>query len=224
MRVLVIEDEPGIAQFIRQGLNEAGYAVDVASDGQAGLDYALAAEYDVIVLDIMLPQLDGLQVLRQMRSRIKTPVLLLTARDTVEDRVKGLDAGADDYLFKPFAFPELLARLRALLRRPPLQLDTILQVADLEMDVANREVRRAGRSIELSPREFSLLEYLMRHPRQVLTRSQITERIWNFDFYGDSNVVDVYIGYLRRKIDNGFDRPLLHTVRGVGYRLSADDG
>lgn len=224
MRVLVIEDEPGIAQFIRQGLNEAGYAVDVASDGQAGLDYALAAEYDVIVLDIMLPQLDGLQVLRQMRSRIKTPVLLLTARDTVEDRVKGLDAGADDYLFKPFAFPELLARLRALLRRPPLQLDTILQVADLEMDVANREVRRAGKSIELSPREFSLLEYLMRHPRQVLTRSQITERIWNFDFYGDSNVVDVYIGYLRRKIDNGFDRPLLHTVRGVGYRLSADDG
>ncbi|MBE9015269.1 response regulator transcription factor [Chroococcidiopsidales cyanobacterium LEGE 13417] len=222
MRVLVIEDEPGIAQFIRQGLNEAGYAVDVASDGQAGLDYALAAEYDVIVLDIMLPQLDGLQVLRQMRSRIKTPVLLLTARDTVEDRVKGLDAGADDYLFKPFAFPELLARLRALLRRPPLQLDTILQVADLEMDVANREVRRAGKSIELSPREFSLLEYLMRHPRQVLTRSQITERIWNFDFYGDSNVVDVYIGYLRRKIDNGFDRPLLHTVRGVGYRLSAE--
>lgn len=224
MRVLVIEDEPGIAQFIRQGLNEAGYAVDVASNGQAGLDYALAAEYDVIVLDIMLPQMDGLQVLRQMRSRIKTPVLLLTARDTVEDRVKGLDAGADDYLFKPFAFPELLARLRALLRRPPLQLDTILQVADLEMDVANREVRRAGKSIELSPREFSLLEYLMRHPRQVLTRSQITERIWNFDFYGDSNVVDVYVGYLRRKIDNGFDRPLLHTVRGVGYRLSADDG
>lgn len=222
MRVLVIEDEPGIAQFIRQGLNEAGYAVDVASDGQAGLDYALATEYDVIVLDIMLPQMDGLQVLRQMRSRIKTPVLLLTARDTVEDRVKGLDAGADDYLFKPFAFPELLARLRALLRRPPLQLDTILQVADLEMDVANREVRRAGKSIELSPREFSLLEYLMRHPRQVLTRSQITERIWNFDFYGDSNVVDVYIGYLRRKIDNGFDRPLLHTVRGVGYRLSAE--
>ncbi|MGL4622977.1 response regulator [Chroococcidiopsis sp.] len=222
MRVLVIEDEPGIAQFIRQGLNEAGYAVDVASDGQAGLNYALAAEYDVIVLDIMLPQMDGLQVLRQMRSRIKTPVLLLTARDTVEDRVKGLDAGADDYLFKPFAFPELLARLRALLRRPPLQLDTILQVADLEMDVANREVRRAGKSIELSPREFSLLEYLMRHPRQVLTRSQITERIWNFDFYGDSNVVDVYIGYLRRKIDNGFDRPLLHTVRGVGYRLSAE--
>lgn len=223
MRVLLVEDEPGIAQFIRQGLNETGYAVDVAKDGQEGLDYALAAEYDVIVLDIMLPQMDGLMMLRSLRSHgLKTPVLLLTARNEVEDRVKGLDAGADDYLFKPFAFPELLARLRALLRRPPLQLDTILRIADLEMDVANWQVRRAGKLIDLSPREFTLLEYLMRHPRQVLTRSQITEHIWNFDFYGDSNVVDVYIGYLRRKIDRGFDQPLLHTVRGVGYRLSTD--
>lgn len=223
MRVLLVEDEPGIAQFVRQGLAEAGYAVDVAPDGPSGWDYALAAEYDIIVLDIMLPEMDGLQLLRQLRSeRIKSPVLLLTARDRIEDRVKGLDAGADDYLAKPFAFTELLARLRALLRRPPLQGDTILRVANLEMDVANREVFRDGQRIDLSPREFTLLEYFMRHPRQVLTRDRITEHIWNFDFYGDSNVVDVYVGYLRRKIDRGFNPPLLHTVRGVGYCLSVE--
>jgi DNA-binding response OmpR family regulator len=221
MRVLVVEDEPGIAQFIRQGLSEAGYAVDVAYDGQEGLDYAFVAAYDVLVLDILLPKLDGLRVLRALRDRgIKTPVLLLTAKDTVEDRVRGLDVGADDYLVKPFAFPELVARLRALLRRPPLQMDPILRFGDLEMDTARREVRRGGRLIELSPREFTLLDYLMRHPRHVLTRTQIAEHVWNFDFFNDSNVVDVYIGYLRRKIDRGFDRPLLHTVRGVGYRLS----
>ena len=223
MRVLVLEDEVGIAQFISQGLTEAGYAVDMTNDGQSGLDYALAAEYDIIVLDIMLPQMDGLQLLRKLRSQgIKTPVLLLTARDAIEDRVKGLDAGADDYLSKPFAFPELLARLRALLRRPYLQQDTILKVGDLEMDVATREVRRAGKTINLSPREFTLLEYFMRHPRQVLSRTQIIEHTWNFDFYENSNVIDVYVGYLRRKIDQGFDKPLLKTVRGVGYRLSAD--
>jgi len=221
MRVLVVEDEPGIAQFIRQGLSEAGYAVDVAHDGHEGLDYAFVAEYDVLVLDILLPKLDGLRVLRVLRDRgVKTPVLLLTAKDTVEDRVRGLDVGADDYLVKPFAFPELVARLRALLRRPPLQMDPILHLGDLTMDTARREVRRGGRLIELSPREFTLLAYLMRHPRQVLTRTQITEHVWNFDFFSDSNVIDVYIGYLRRKIDRGFARPLLHTVRGVGYRLS----
>ena len=221
MRVLVVEDEPGIAQFIRQGLSEAGYAVDVAHDGQEGLDYACVAEYDVLVLDILLPKLDGLHVLRVLRDRsIKTPVLLLTAKDTVEDRVRGLDVGADDYLVKPFAFPELVARLRALLRRPPLQMDPVLHLGDLAMDTARREVRRGGRLIELSPREFTLLEYLLRHPRHVLTRTQITEHVWNFDFFSDSNVVDVYIVYLRRKIDRGFDRPLLQTVRGVGYRLS----
>jgi len=221
MRVLVVEDEPGIAQFIRQGLREAGYAVDVAHDGQEGLDYAYVAEYDVFVLDILLPKLDGLDVLRALRARgVKTPVLLLTAKDTVEDRVLGLDSGADDYLVKPFAFPELVARLRALLRRPPLQMDPVLHLRDLEMDTARREVRRSGRLIELSPREFTLLEYLMRHPRHVLTRTQLAEHVWNFDFFSDSNVVDVYIGYLRRKIDRGYDRPLLQTVRGVGYRLS----
>ena len=224
MRVLVVEDEPGIAQFIRQGLSESGYAVDLALDGQTGLDYARCANYDIMVLDIMLPGMDGLQLLKELRSKSqKTPVLLLTIRDTVEDRVKGLDAGADDYLVKPFAFDELLARMRALLRRPPLQIDTILQVGDLEMNIAQHEVRRAGQLISLSPREFTLLEYLIRHPRQVLTRSQIIEHNWNFEFEGDSNVVDVYIGYLRRKLDNGFAYPLIRTIRGVGYQLSAEE-
>jgi heavy metal response regulator len=224
MRILVIEDEPGIAQFVKQGLSEAGYAVDVVYNGRKGLDYALAADYDAVVLDIMLPQMDGLQLLRTLRARgRKMPVLLLTARDAVDERVRGLDAGADDYLIKPFAFAELLARLRALLRRPPLQTETIVRVADLELDTARHEVRRAGRPIDLSPREFAVLEYLMRHPRQVLTRTQITEHVWNFDFYSETNVVDVYIGYLRRKIDRGFQPPLIHTVRGVGYRLSTEE-
>jgi DNA-binding response OmpR family regulator len=225
MRILLVEDDAGIAQSIHQGLVEVGYVIDVVGDGKTGLDYALISEYDILVVDIMLPVMDGLQMLRQLRSEeIKTPVLLLTARDAVEDRVKGLDAGADDYLAKPFAFSELLARLRALLRRPPLQVHSILQVADLEMDISTRTVQRAGLRIDLSPREFTLLEYLMRHPRQVLTRNQILEHTWDSDFYGDSNVVDVYIGYLRRKIDQGFELPLLQTVRGVGYRLSADHG
>ena len=223
MRVLVVEDESSIARFVRQGLSEAGYAIDLAWDGQEGLDYALAVEYDAIVLDILLPKMDGLRLLHELRERgRKTPVLLLTARDTIEDRVAGLDSGADDYLVKPFAFPELLARLRAVLRRPPLQVDPILRAADLELDTARREVRRAGRLIELSAREFALLEYLLRHCNQVLTRTQIGEHVWNFDFYNESNVIDVYIGYLRRKIDQGFEPSLLHTVRGVGYRLSAE--
>ncbi len=223
MRVLVVEDEPGIAQFLQQGLSEAGYAVDLVGDGTEGLDYAVAAQYDAIVLDILLPGIDGLSLLRHLRAKgATTPVLLLTARDAVEDRIAGLDSGADDYLVKPFAVPELLARIRALLRRPPLQAGTVLQVADLEMDTARRDVRRAGRTIELSPREFMLLEYLMRYPRQVLTRTQIVEHIWNFDFDSDTNVIDVYIGYLRRKVDRGFDSPLIHTVRGVGYRLGLE--
>ena len=221
MRILVVEDEAGVAGFVEQGLTEAGYAVDVARDGSEGLEYALGFEYDVMVLDIMLPKMNGLDLLYEIRDkRVKAPVLLLTARDGVDDRVKGLDVGADDYLVKPFAFPELLARIRALLRRPPLQSGNLLSMNDLEMDVTQREVRRAGKKIELSPREFSLLELLLRHPNQVLTRTQIVEHVWNFDFYGDTNVVDVYIGYLRRKIDSGFVPPLIQTVRGVGYRLS----
>lgn len=223
MRILVVEDESSIAQFILQGLSEADFVVDLAHTGPEGLDFALAAEYDLIVLDIMLPGLDGLSLLRQLRKKGYTvPVLLLTARDKVDDRVAGLDAGADDYLTKPFAFPELLARVRALLRRPPLQTGTVLRLADLEMDTVQREVKRGGRLIDLSQREYTLLNYLMRHPRQVLTRTQIAEHIWNFDFVSDSNVVDVYIGYLRRKIDRGFTVSLIQTIRGVGYRLSAE--
>ena len=223
MRILIVEDEAGVAGFVEQGLKEAGYAVDVARDGADGLEYALSFEYDSIVLDIMLPKMNGLELLREIRDRrIKAPVLLLTARDRVDDRVRGLDVGADDYLVKPFAFPELLARLRALLRRPPLQSGNLLEMGDLEMDLTQREVRRGGKRIELSPREFSLLELLLRHPNQVLTRTQIVEHVWNFDFFTDTNVVDVYIGYLRRKIDRGFDAPLIQTVRGIGYRLSEE--
>jgi heavy metal response regulator len=221
MRLLIVEDEPGVAGFLEQGLKESGYVVDVARDGLEGLEYALAHEYDAIVLDILLPKMNGLQMLAEMRAkRVKSPVLLLTASDGVDDRVRGLDLGADDYLVKPFAFPELLARIRALLRRPPLQSGNLLTMNDLELDVAQRQVRRAGKRIELSPREFSLLEFLLRHPNQVLTRTQIVEHVWNFDFYSDTNVVDVYIGYLRRKIDHGFDPPLIQTIRGVGYWLS----
>jgi DNA-binding response OmpR family regulator len=224
MRVLVVEDEASIANFVRRGLYETGYAVDVACDGEEGLAYALVAEYDVLILDIMLPRMDGLEMLGELRRRgVKVPTLMLTARDTVEDRVEGLDAGADDYLVKPFAFPELLARIRALLRRPPLQTDAVLSIADLEMDTVARQVRRCGHVIDLSPREYAVLEYLMRHPNQVLTRTQIGEHVWNFDFYNESNVVDVYIGYLRRKIDRASDIPLIQTIRGVGYRISADE-
>jgi DNA-binding response OmpR family regulator len=221
MRLLIVEDDPGIAGFVRQGLTEAGYAVDVARDGREGLDFGLSAEYDVFVLDIMLPGMDGLALLRELRRQgRKTPTLLLTARDDIDDRVNGLDAGSDDYLVKPFAFPELLARIRALLRRPPLQTDPLLQVGDLTLDPARREVRRHDRLIDLGPREYAVLEYLMRHPHQVLTRTQIGEHVWNFDFYNESNVVDVYVGYLRRKLSAEGEPPLIHTVRGAGYRLS----
>lgn len=222
--MLVVEDEPRISGFLNQGLAEAGYAVDIAQDGEEGLAYASISEYDAIVLDIMLPKVDGLALLRELRNKgIGTPVLLLTARDALDDRIRGLDTGADDYLVKPFAFPELLARLRALLRRPPLQTGAVLCIGDLEMDVARREVKRGGRPVKLSPRELSLLEYMMRHPDQVLTRTQIAEHIWNFNYYGASNVVDVYVGYLRRKIAGGDGSTLIHTVRGVGYRMSVQD-
>jgi len=222
MRVLVVEDELNVCNFLNQGLREVGYAVDVAQDGEEGFSFISVSQYDAVILDIMLPKKDGITLLREIRNLgIATPVLMLTARDALEDRVRGLDVGADDYLVKPFAFPELLARLRALLRRPPLQSETALRVGDLELDVARREVKRGGVQIELSPREFSLLEYLMRHPGQVLTRTQIAEHIWSFDYLGSSNVVDVYIGYLRRKIVGGDNRQLIHTVRSVGYRMSA---
>jgi len=223
MRVLLIEDEPGIAQFIYKGLREANYVVDIAKDGKEGKDYILGSDYDIIILDIMLPKIDGLQLLEIIRGeKILTPVLLLTAKDTVQDRVTGLDKGADDYLVKPFAFSELLARLRSLQRRPPMQIENIFQLGELSMDLAKREVRREGKLIELSPLEFRLLEYLLRNANQVLTRTQIGEQVWNLDFYTNSNVVDVYVGYLRRKLERGFDSPLIHTVRGVGYILKAE--
>lgn len=224
MRLLLVEDEEGIGRFICQGLREAGHTVDWATDGVAGSEYARSADFDAIILDIMLPGMDGLHLLRELRrDEIQTPILCLTARDTTEDRVRGLNMGADDYLVKPFDFSELLARIHALLRRPPLQIPNVLRVADLEMDTVRRMVRRDGQTLELSQREFMLLEYLMRNAGQLLTRTQIGERVWGFDFYNESNVVDVYIGYLRRKIDKGKTPSLIKTVRGIGYRLSADD-
>jgi DNA-binding response OmpR family regulator len=225
MRVLLVEDDIGITMFIQQGLTEAGFATDVVANGREAIEYAMAAEYDLILLDVMLPLLDGISVLKSLRQKgLQTPVLLLTALDTVHDRVLGLDAGADDYLTKPFDFTELLARMRALLRRPPLQTDVLLQVGDLVMDTTQRLVKRAGRLIDLSPREYSLLEYLMRNPNHVLSRTQIAQHVWSFDFYGDFKVIDVYIGYLRRKIDKNESSSLIQTARGVGYWIRADHG
>lgn len=225
MRILLVEDDVGITMFIQQGLTEAGYATDVAANGREGIEYALAADYDLILLDVMLPLLDGINVLRTLRQQgFQTPVLLLTALDTVQDRVLGLDAGADDYLIKPFDFTELLARMRALLRRPPLQADVLLQVGDLVMDTTQRVVKRGDRLIQLSPREYSLLEYLMRNQNHVLSRTQIAQHVWSLDFYGDYKVIDVYIGYLRRKIDRSESTSLIQTVRGVGYWIRADQG
>jgi DNA-binding response OmpR family regulator len=221
MRVLVVEDERKVASFIRQGLEEEGHTVEVAGDGLTALDLVLASPaYDLVVLDVMLPRLDGFSVLRKMRDqRVPTPVLLLTARDTVPDKVAGLDLGADDYLTKPFAFDEFLARVRALLRRGQSSAPPVLRVADLTLDPATREVRRAGRTITLTTREYALLEYFMRSAGRVLTRPMIAEHVWGLDFDAESNIIDVYIGYLRRKIDADGQPPLLHTVRGAGYVL-----
>ena len=222
MRVLVVEDEERIAEFIRDGLNEHGYAVDVARDGGEALDWADIAEFDLIVLDVMLPVRNGLDVCRTLRSRgLRTPILMLTARDAVEDRVTGLDSGADDYLVKPFAFAELLARLRALARREPQVRSALLRVGELTMDTATREVSRAGVVIDLTTKEYSLLEYLMRHPDQVLTRTMIAEHVWNYDFDNATNVIDVHVKNLRRKIDGNSGARLIQTVRGAGYRISA---
>jgi|SRR5215831_17781796 len=220
MRLLVVEDEGGIAGALRQGLVESGYAVDLASDGIEGRDYALSADYDVILLDILLPRLDGLALLRELRRRgLSVPILLLTARDAIDDRVAGLDAGADDYLVKPFSFSELLARLRALLRRPVLQVANRLATGDIIMDLAARTVTRGEKEIPLTPREYAMLEYLLRHPGQALSRSQIAERVWSWEFHGETNIVDVYIGYLRRKLDEGRAASIIETLRGYGYRL-----
>jgi len=220
MRLLVIEDEQKVANFIKQGLEEEGYAVDHAADGANGLQMALEGLHDVIVLDVLLPKLDGLGVLQQLRQEnVTTPVLLLTVRATIEDKVLGLDAGADDYLTKPFAFEEFVARVRALLRRRADTAPPILQVADLALDPARRVVSRGDQKIDLTPREFALLDYFMRNPGRVLTRTMIANRVWDYTFDAATNVIDVYVNYLRKKIDSGHDDKLLHTVRGVGYVL-----
>ena len=220
MRVLLVEDEKRISDFIRNGLSEHGYAVDVAPDGGEALDWANVAEFDLVILDVMLPVRDGFEVCRTLRARgMKTPILMLTARDAVEDRVLGLDSGADDYLVKPFAFAELLARLRALTRREPELRKSVLEVGGLALDTMTREVTRDGNQIELTTKEYALLEYLMRHPNQVLSRTMIAEHVWNYDFDNVTNVIDVHIRNLRRKVDDPFPVRLIHTVRGTGYRL-----
>ena len=223
MRLLVVEDEKKVASFIKQGLEEEGYAVDVALDGEKGLEMALDRVHDLVILDISLPKRDGLQVLKKLRQqRVNIPVLLLTVRATIEDKILGLDAGADDYLTKPFAFQELVARVRALLRRRAEAEPALLQVADLILDPARRVVSRGGEKIELTAKEFALLEYFMRNPGRVLTRTLMIEHVWNYDFDTMTNIIDVYVAYLRKKIDSGREPKLIHTVRGVGYVLKAE--
>jgi two-component system OmpR family response regulator len=224
VRVLIVEDDKDVASFIQQGLSQEGWNVDVAHDGKDGLFLATTEQYDALIVDRMLPGVEGLTLIRTLRaSQNETPALILSALGEVDDRVKGLKAGGDDYLTKPFAFRELLARLEVLVRRAgnagnaP---ETHLQIADLELDVLKREVKRAGKLIDIQPREYQLLEFLMRHRDQVVTRTMLLEGVWNYHFDPQTNVIDVHISRLRAKIDKGFDKPLLHTVRGAGYRMS----
>jgi two-component system OmpR family response regulator len=220
VRLLVVEDAVRMARLLERGLREEGYAVDTAPNGEDAVWFGTENPYDAIVLDLVLPDLDGFEVCRRLRAAGQwAPVLMLTARDAVEDRVRGLDAGADDYLTKPFALPELLARLRALVRRGPHERPPVLVVDDLTLDPASRLVRRGDQTVSLTPKEFALLEYFMRHPGEVLTRTRLIEHVWDFAFEGDSNVVEVYVRYLREKIDRPFKRQSLETVRGIGYRL-----
>jgi two-component system OmpR family response regulator len=223
MRVLVVEDDLKMAALLRRGLSEEGLSADVARTGDDALWMAAATEYDAIVLDVMLPGADGFEVCRRLREAGRwAPVLMLTARDAVEDRVEGLDAGADDYLTKPFSFAELLARLRALARRPPLERPVVVEVGDLKLDPSTRQVWRDGTEIDLSAKEFALLETFMRRPGEVLTRYQLLEHCWDYGYENRSNVVDVYVRYLREKVDRPFGRSSLETVRGAGYRLRRD--
>jgi heavy metal response regulator len=223
MRILVVEDEKRIADFLQRGLESGGYAVDVAGNGATALDLAHTTEYDLLILDLMLPDMDGLQVLEKMRNRkASPPVLILSARGSLDDRVKGLETGADDYLIKPFAFVELLARVRALLRRGQPAPEK-LQVADLAVDCMRRRVTRAGEPIDLAPKEFSILEYMMRNRGRPLSRTMIVEHVWDMDYDGLTNIVDVYIRHLRSKIDDRFPQKLIHTVRGIGYMIEAPE-
>ena len=223
VRLLVIEDNPKIAALIKKGLSEQGYAVDVAHSGHDGEFMAAGEAYDAVVLDLMLPDQDGLIVCRNLRRRgVHTPILMLTALSTTQDKVTGLDAGADDYLAKPFEFDELVARLRALLRRGQSHEASNLKFEDVELDLLKRTATRAGQKMKLTAKEFALLEYLMRNPNRVLSRTTIGEHVWDMNFEPDSNVIDVYVSMLRRRVDKGFDRPLIHTVIGAGYMLSAD--
>ena len=224
MHILLVEDERTIAAYIKRGLEEQGYAVDLARTGREALEWSASAAFDMIILDIMLPELDGITVCRELRARgLHMPILMLTARDAVDDRVAGLDAGADDYLVKPFALRELLARLRALTRRADdVSRTPVLECADLLLDTRTRRVSRAGRVIDLTTKEFAVLECLMRAPGHVLTRTLIADQVWNYEVYNQSNVVDVYIRNLRRKIDDPCTVKLIHTVRGAGYRLAVE--
>lgn len=220
MRILVVEDEPKIAAFLRKGLTENGFIVDVARRGDDGLHLARTSAYDLVILDVMLPNLDGWSILKALRDDGKqTPVLFLTARDAVHDRVRGLELGADDYLVKPFAFSELLARVRTILRRGPARQSETIKVADLEVDVARLRAFRAGQRLDLTPKEFALLSLLARRTGDVLSRTLIAEQVWDMNYDSDTNVVDVHIRHLRSKVDEPFERKLIHTVRGVGYVL-----
>ena len=223
MRILIVEDEKDLAAIIKQGLEEEGYVVDVAHDGEEGLYMAESYPIDVMVLDVMLPLMDGLKVLSNLRKKgVQTPVILLTARDALLDKIKGLDTGADDYLTKPFVFEEILARIRSLIRRKTTVKEAVIRIADLEIDTASHQVRRAGKPIALSAKEYSLLEFLAYRKGSVVSRTDIIEHIYNEDADMDSNVVDVYINYLRNKIDKEFSGKLIHTVRGAGYILKEE--
>lgn len=220
MRILVVEDEKKIASFLKRGLKEEGYTVDLAGDGQEGDFLAATNQYDAIILDVMLPKIDGISLCRSIRDKkISTPIIMVTAKDGVSDRVKGLDSGADDYLPKPFAFEELLARLRALLRKKEGCSATKLKVGDLELDLVSHKVTRQDKAINLTAKEYALLEYLMRNAGTVVTRTMISEHVWDINFDTDTNVIDVYIKYLRNKIDDGFDKAMIETIRGRGYTM-----
>ncbi len=221
-RILVIEDEERIRQFLQRGLSFEGYRVDTAEDGQVGLDLARENPPDLVLLDLMLPGMDGIEVCKRIRVVSDVPILMLTAKETIEDRVVGLDAGADDYLVKPFAFDELMARVRALLRRAQPTQPQVYRFANLELDTGTRQGQRGGRIFDLTAKEYELLELFMRHPRQVLTRDLIFDRVWNYDFGGESNIIEVYVRYLRQKTEEDDQTRLIHTVRGIGYVLRED--